>query len=284
MTSLQQLAAAASQHLQQQNRLAPATAHIEARMLLQHALGAASHAWLLAHGDEPATAALQHDFAALLARRLAGEPIAYILGWREFFGRRFQVTTATLIPRPETETLIEAALEKIPPQAACRILDLGCGSGAIGITLALERPASQVTVTDISVEALAVARENANQLGAHNVTARCGHWLQAVTGLQFDLIVSNPPYVADDDPHLQQGDLRFEPAGALSSGADGLADIRIISAQAAEHLVPGGWLVFEHGYRQGAAVRGLMQRQQFTDVHTVTDLAGQERVTLGQFD
>lgn len=283
MAKLQNLAACASKRLQQASQLEPAEARIEVRVLLSHALGNVSHAWLIAHGDDPVTDTLRQSFENLLARRIAGEPIAHILGQREFFGREFKVSPATLIPRPDTEILIEIALEKIPAEQPCRILDLGTGTGAIGITLALERPHSEVVIVDFSDEALAVAKENIRQLAASNVTALHSDWYSAVQGQHFDIIVSNPPYIESADPHLQQGDLRFEPITALASGADGLDDIRTISDQAASHLNPSGWLMLEHGYQQGAAVCDILHQHRFVSISTVTDLAGHDRVTLGWF-
>lgn len=284
MAKLQNLAACASNRLQQASHLEPAEARIEVRVLLCHALGNINHAWLIAHGNEPVTDTLRQTFEALLARRIAGEPIAHILGLREFYGREFQVTPATLIPRPDTEILIETALEKIPANQPCRILDLGTGTGAIGITLALERPYCQIVIVDFSNEALAVAKDNIHHFAASNVTALHSDWYSAVKGQRFDLIASNPPYIETGDPHLQQGDLRFEPITALASGADGLDDIRTISSQAADHLNPGGWLMLEHGYQQGAAVRDILEQHGFTSIGTVTDLAEHDRVTLGRFD
>ncbi|SNR61644.1 [protein release factor]-glutamine N5-methyltransferase [Methylobacillus rhizosphaerae] len=282
MAKLKNLAACATQRLQQASQLEAAEARIEVRVLLQHALGDVNHAWLIAHGDNPVTVPLRASFESLLARRISGEPIAHILGRREFFGRDFMVTPATLIPRPDTEILIETALEKIPTNQACRILDLGTGTGAIGITLALERPLSEVVIVDFSHNALATAKENARHLAAANVTALHSNWYSAVQGLRFDIIVSNPPYIESADPHLQQGDLRFEPITALASGTDGLDDIRTISARAAGHLTPGGWLMLEHGYQQGAVVRHILQQHGFINISTVIDLAGHERVTLGR--
>ena len=281
MAKLQNLAACASKRLQQANQLEPAEARIEIRTLLCHALGNVNHAWLIAHGDDPVTDTQRQSFENLLARRIAGEPIAYILGQREFFGREYKVSPATLIPRPDTEILIETALKKIPDNQPCRILDLGTGTGAIGITLALERPHSEVVIVDFSDEALAVAKENIRQLAASNVTALHSHWYSAVQGQRFNIIVSNPPYIETGDPHLQQGDLRFEPITALASGSDGLDDIRTISSQAAEHLNPSGWLLLEHGYQQGAAVHNILHQHGFINIRIVTDLAGHERVTLG---
>ncbi|MGY1488870.1 peptide chain release factor N(5)-glutamine methyltransferase [Methylobacillus pratensis] len=282
MAKLKNLMSCAANRLQQAGGLDMVESRIEIRALMQHSLGNVDYAWLIAHGDDAVTDALRARFESLLARRIKGEPVAHILGRREFYGRDFIVTPDTLIPRPDTETLVEAALDRISVNQACGILDLGTGTGAIGITLALERPHAKVTIVDYSEAALAIARENARQLSAHNVAALHSDWFSALKDQRFDLIVSNPPYIETADPHLQQGDLRFEPVTALASGADGLDDIRIISAQAADHLTPNGWLMLEHGYQQGAAVRNILQHHGFTNIDTATDLAGHERVTLGQ--
>lgn len=252
---------------------------IEAKMLLSHALGKVSPAWLIAHEDEAVAMERQTVFDAALQRRLGGEPIAYILGEREFYGLKFKVTPATLIPRPETELLVELALERLPQRG--RVLDLGTGCGAIALSIAHARPDTEVTAVDASRQALEVARENARQLKLRN--ARCLHseWFSALADERFDLIVSNPPYIAADDPHLQQGDLRFEPRSALASGADGLDDIRTIIRQAKDHLVPGGRLLFEHGYDQALQARELLQAGGFAAVFTARDLAGIERASGG---
>lgn len=251
---------------------------LEIRVLLGHALGV-SRAWLIAHEHDelPATAVAAYE--SLLARRLAGEPVAYLLGEKEFFGRGFRVTPAVLVPRPETELLVELALEKLPP--AGRALDLGTGSGCIAITLALERPDCGILAVERSAEALSVAKQNAVHLGA-KLGFYPGSWFQALPAdtEKFDLIVSNPPYVAAGDPHLAA--LAHEPAGALASGPDGLADIRHIVAGAPAWLKPGGWLLFEHGWDQGAACRNLLQQSGFCNVETRADLAGIGRVTLGK--
>ena len=282
MAKLKNLMSCAANRLQAAGGLAHAEVRIEIRALMQHSLGGVNHAWLIAHGDDPVTDALRATFEQLLARRIRGEPIAHILGKREFYGREFLVTPDTLIPRPDSETLVEAALDSMPYDQACKILDMGTGTGAIGITLALERPHAQVTILDYSEAALAIARENAQQLSAHNVQALHSDWFSALQGQRFDLIVSNPPYIEAADPHLQEGDLRFEPLTALASGADGLDDIRRIVAQAADHLLANGWLIIEHGYHQGSAVRAIFTSHHLTEVHTVQDLAGHDRVTLGQ--
>lgn len=254
-------------------------ARSEANMLLGRALGDVSRAWLITHeGDSPAQDQLS-TFHALLERRLDGEPIAYILGEREFYGLSFKVTPATLIPRPETELLVELALERIAPDASCRILDLGAGSGAIALAVAHARPKVQVIAVDASAAALDVARENAVRLGIANATFRHGDWYAPLAEERFALIVSNPPYIAAGDPHLSRGDLRFEPPSALASGADGLDDIRRIAAGARAHLAPGGWLLLEHGYDQGAPVREILRRKGLQEVFTAPDLAGIDRVS-----
>ncbi len=217
----------------------------------------------------------------LLARRLSGEPIAYIVGRREFFGLEFITTPAVLIPRPETELLVELALARIPQNQPCKVLDLGTGSGAIAISIAKNRPLATVTAVDQSLAALAVARENAARLEVPNLRLLHSNWFSALEDEVFDLIVSNPPYVEAADPHLLQGDVRFEPLSALASGADGLDDIRRIAAAALQHLKPGGWLLFEHGYNQGEGCREILRQQGFSAVETIRDLAGLERVSLG---
>jgi release factor glutamine methyltransferase len=254
---------------------------VDARLLLQHALGM-PHAALIAHDDRVLSAEERRRFAALAARRARGEPVAYLLGWREFYGRRFAVDPTVLIPRPETEVLVEQALQRLAPDAGMALLDLGCGSGNIALTLALERPQCAVTAVDTSAGALAIARENARALGAGNVEFLHGDWFGPVTSRSFDLIVSNPPYVADADPHLGRGDLRFEPATALRGGPDGLAEIRRIVAQAPGYLQPNGWLLFEHGYDQAHACQRLLAASGFVAVTTARDLAELPRVSAGR--
>jgi release factor glutamine methyltransferase len=254
---------------------------VDGRALLRATLGV-DDAFLVAHaGDEVAPRQAEH-FRALAARRTAGEPVAYITGEREFYGRVFAVSPAVLIPRPETELLVELALERVPRNEPCRVLDLGTGSGCIAISIALERPAARVTATDCSAAALQVARRNAQHLGAGNVDFKAGNWLAAVGGEKFSVIVSNPPYVADGDVHLAQGDLRFEPRSALVADADGLACIRTIVAAAPDHLLPGGWLLLEHGYNQASSCRALLAAAGFAGVQSWRDLAGIERVSGGQ--
>jgi release factor glutamine methyltransferase len=251
----------------------------DARILLAHVLGV-GHAFLIAHPERPLRADEHSRFLALAARRAHGEPIAYLVGWREFYGRPFRVGPAVLIPRPETELLVAAALARIGPHA--RVLDLGTGSGNVAISIALERPEAELTAIDASGDALALARVNASALGARNLVLLQGDWFAPLAARRFDAIVSNPPYVAIADPHLQAGDLRFEPMIALRAGSDGLACIRHIVAHAGRHLHAGGWLLFEHGHDQGEACRTLVRAAGYEDVYTEHDLADWPRVTVGR--
>lgn len=262
-------------------RLGGAQARHEAELLLLHALQR-PRSWLFAHATDPLGLAESDSFHALLARRLAGEPVAYITGQWGFWTLQLEVTPATLIPRPETELLVEQALARLPADQPCTIADLGTGSGAIALALASERPLAQVLATDFSAEALAVATRNAARNTVANVAFAQGAWYAPLQGRRFDLIASNPPYIASDDPHLARGDLRFEPATALASGHDGLDDIRLIADGATAHLLPGGWLLLEHGWDQGAAIRALLQQAGLNEVETVQDLEQRDRVTLGR--
>ncbi len=259
---------------------------LEARALLAHASGR-SREWLIAHGDEAAPAAIAARFEALACRRAGpGEPLAYLTGEREFHGRVFLVSDAVLIPRPETEELVDAALEFGPAQA--RVLDLGTGSGCIAVTLACLRTDWTIVATDRSEAALAVASRNAGRLcpdalASGRLGLAVGDWFDALARqARFDLIVSNPPYVAGGDPHLLGGDLRYEPESALASGDDGLDALRRIAAGAPERLDSGGWLLVEHGFAQGEAVRALFSGAGLVDVSTRRDGAGRERITLGR--
>jgi release factor glutamine methyltransferase len=263
--------------------LGAAEARLEAQVLLGHALGQ-SRAWLIAHGGDPLDPEQTAAFADLFERRRSGEPIAYILGEREFFSLNFMVTPAVLIPRPETELLVDLALERLPADRSRRVLDLGTGSGAVAVTLALHRPQAEVVAVDQSAAALEIARENAERLGAVNLRLIQSDWYSALGEEKFDLIASNPPYIAAADPHLAQGDLCFEPAAALASGADGLDAIRTIVRGAAAHLNPGGWLLFEHGYDQAAACRDLLAQAGFRLIGSSADLAGIERASYGQLN
>lgn len=255
-------------------------ARIDAQMLLLHSVGQpdAGRAWLLTHDTDrlaPAQAAL---FARLCARRLDGEPVAYLTGRKEFFGLQLTVDARVLDPRPDTETLVEWALELLQPVAGPRVVDLGTGSGAIALALQHARPDAQVTAVDASADALAVARANAQQLRLP-VQFIHSSWLEQVAGV-FDAIVTNPPYIREDDPHMPA--LRHEPRQALTSGADGLDDIRAICAQAPAHLVPGGWLLIEHGWDQAHHVQALLRSAGFASVASRNDLAGIARCTGGQ--
>jgi len=264
-------------------RLPGAEARHDAELLLLHVLQR-PRSWLFAHATDPLPATDQAAFEALLARRAAGEPVAYLTGRRGFWTLDLEVDPATLIPRPETELLVEQALERLPPDRDLQVADLGTGSGAIALALASERPRAQVLATDASRDALAVAARNAARHALGNVRfAEGGHdWYAPLQGAHFDLIASNPPYIASDDPHLAQGDLRFEPATALASGADGLDDIRRIVDGGQAHLLPGGWLLIEHGWDQGDAIRALFEPAGYLEVQTVQDLEQRDRVTLGR--
>ena len=322
-------------------------ASLEAQLLLQHVLNV-NRAWLIAHEGDALQANKHAVFEALLTRRLHGEPIAYILGYREFYGLKLKVSADTLIPRADTETLVEAALARVPPSpqpspagrgsdgqcaevknnaaesgsdplrgndgdggsnnSKCNqsraprnlalsslslreraegegynatLLDLGTGTGAIALALAHKRPQAFVTATDASVSALKIAQENAQNLGITNIKFIKSDWFGALQNEKFDLIVSNPPYIMQDDIHLKQGDLRFEPLSALASGAGGLDDIKQIIAHAPQHLNPYGWLLLEHGYDQAESVSALLKSAGFSEIETVKDLGGNDRVTLG---
>ena len=253
----------------------------EAEWLLSHVLGK-SRSWLYSHGDDALGGAEAARFGELVARRVAGEPVAYLTGRRGFWQFDLRVTPATLIPRAETELLVELALDRLPGDRHWHVADLGTGSGAIALALAHERPNAQVIATDASLAALDVARGNAAALKLSRVEFRAGNWFEPLAGERFDLIVSNPPYIADDDAHLDQGDLRHEPRTALASGADGLDAIRIIAAGAARHLQPGGWLLLEHGWQQAEPVRALLRSAGLVEVNTARDLEHRDRVTVGR--
>ncbi|MEQ1488288.1 MAG: peptide chain release factor N(5)-glutamine methyltransferase [Methylotenera sp.] len=296
-------------------------AKLEAQLLLQHVLKV-NRAWLIAHENDTLQASIHAVFEALLNRRLNGEPMAYILGYREFYGLALMVTADTLIPRPDTETLVEAALGKIlqltpPPPSFPRkresmlnlnskmdsrfrendevdgddegalaheitVLDLGTGSGAIALAIAKNRPQTNVTAVDASKAALEIAKKNAQNLNITNVQFILSNWFEALAHSHFDVIVSNPPYIEQNDTHLTQGDLRFEPNSALASGADGLDDIRKIIDNCLVHLKPQGWLMLEHGYNQAEAVADLMATIGLTNIETMQDLGDNNRVTIGK--
>lgn len=258
-----------------------AEARLEVQILLCRALNQ-PRSYLAGHDRDPLLPEQAAAFLALFERRCKGEPIAYILGEREFFSLNFKVTPDVLIPRPETELLVELALERLPSGLPCKILDLGTGSGAVAIAVAHHRPKAMVLAVDQSAAALGIARENALRLGAGNLHCAQSDWYATLAGEKFDLIVSNPPYIAAANPHLAQGDLRFEPAGALAAGSDGFDDIRVIVQHASAHLNPSGWLLFEHGYDQAEACRQLLMQAGFSLVSSSNDLAGIPRVSYGQ--
>jgi release factor glutamine methyltransferase len=253
---------------------------VDARVLLCHVIDKDA-AYLAAHSDTLLDPAAARAYREAVERRRAGEPVAYITGRREFYGLDFRVTPAVLIPRPDTELLVELALARIPPHQERTVLDLGTGSGCIALSIARERPHARVMAIDGSPEALKVARDNARTLAIAGVAFVEGDWFEPVADQRFDLIVTNPPYVAAGDPHLAQGDLRFEPEAALVGGADGLAAIRHIVVRAGRHLVSGGALLFEHGHDQGAACRALLAAAGFQAISTWRDLARHERVSGG---
>ena len=256
-------------------------ARIDAQLLLLHAVGRpdAGRAWLLAHDSDAMDDTVHTQFIALCQRRLAGEPVAYLTGRKEFYGLPLQVDARVLDPRPDTETLVDWALEVIAPLASPRVVDLGTGSGAIALALQSQRADAQVLAVDASADALAVAQANAERLGLP-VQFQPANWLAGVEG-PFDAIVSNPPYIPSADPHLAA--LTHEPLQALASGADGLEDIRTIVAQAPTHLRPSGWLLLEHGYDQAQAVQALLATHGFAQVQSRNDLAGIARCTGGQW-
>ncbi|AEG02194.1 peptide chain release factor N(5)-glutamine methyltransferase [Methylomonas methanica] len=256
------------------------SARLDAEVLLCHCLGK-QRSFLRAWPERQLDAVHVEQFQQLLEQRRQGTPIAYLTGEREFWSRTFKVTPEVLIPRPDSELLIELSLSLLPAKQACKIIDLGTGSGILAVTLAAERPMAEVMATDISIAALNVAKQNAEHFAVGNLCFVESHWFDAVTDSDFDLVVSNPPYIAGDDPHLQQGDLRFEPETALISGEAGLKDIRLLAEQAREHLKPHGQLLIEHGYQQAQDVQSILNQLNYRQVGTHQDLSGNPRVTSG---
>jgi len=277
MSDVRTLLAAARQ------RLGGEDAVWESELLLSAVL-AQPRSWLHAHPEAVPSAAQATQFEDWLLRRAMGEPVAYLLGRRGFWTFELDVGPGCLIPRPETELLLEEALARMPVDAAIEVADLGTGSGAVAVALAQERPLARVLASDLSAEALALARTNVRRLGLE-ARVRCvqGDWYAAAAGARFHLVVSNPPYLGETDPHLVQGDLRFEPRQALVSGADGLEALRTLIAGAPAHLHAGGWLLLEHGADQGPAVRRLLSEAGFADVQSVRDLQFHERVSVGRW-
>jgi release factor glutamine methyltransferase len=255
---------------------------VDASILLCHVLGC-SPGHLIAWPDKQLSPHQAMQFEQILQQRLEGRPVAYITGEREFWSLSLKVTSDVLIPRPETETLVELVLEKFSSSPALTVADLGTGSGAIACALAVERPAWNIIATDSSGEALDIARHNASVHKLGNIRFVHGQWLEPLTGLDFDLIISNPPYIAIDDPHLAQGDVRFEPEAALASGKQGMDAIRHLAQQAGQRLKAGGWLIVEHGYDQQQLVYDCFLQGGFEDILQLTDLAGQPRVTAGRY-
>lgn len=281
--SIAQLIARDVPHLAEQLGLDPTEARLDVQVLLCEALNV-PRAYLAAHRDEALPEPAGHTYAQFLARRLQGEPVAYILGRREFFSLPFQVSPAVLIPRPDTELLVELALARIPPDSHNRLLDLGTGSGAIAITLARQRPKTEVIAVDRSRKALEIAQKNARALQVTNVSFVQGNWCAGLGVRIFDIIVANPPYIRENDPHLAQGDLRFEPIAALVADDNGLASIKQIACSAPAHLCRGGYLMLEHGYDQAEACRSILIENGFSDIESMRDLAGIERATLGKLE
>ena len=257
-----------------------ATPDLDAELLLVHILGT-SRARLRSHPEEAASAAQSKRYTELLERRATGEPLAYVIGRRDFWSLRLTVTPAVLVPRPETELLVERALA-LRDEEFGRVVDLGTGSGAIALTLASERPGWQVAATDVSEEALAIARSNAESLDLKRVQFLLGSWFEPLVGRTFDLIVSNPPYVAEDDPAMQDPALRHEPRSALTPGGDGMASLRAIIAAAPDYLERDGWLLLEHGSDQAAEVTRELVARGLRHVRSHRDLAGHERMTEAQ--
>ena len=262
-------------------RLAGDEARFEAELLLAHVLGR-GRTWLFAWPEFAPGDGQVARFEALVTARARGEPVAYLTGRREFWSLDLEVSPAVLIPRPDTERLVELALAHIPLDTDRALADLGTGSGAIALAIAHERPRAHVLATDASAAALAVACANAQRLQLANVEFAQGDWYAALGERQFDLIVSNPPYIAAADRHLGEGDLRFEPAAALASGADGLDAIRTLVAGAPAHLRAQGWLLLEHGWDQAADVRALLLASRYTEIISFRDRGGHERVSIGR--
>jgi release factor glutamine methyltransferase len=271
---VQQLQAATSQQVPDPNL----DARLDAQVLLAHVLGT-TRGHLLSHPETPCSAAQARRYRELLGRRVAAEPLAYLIGYREFWSLKLTVDPAVLVPRPETEILVERALTRGPAGAA-RVAELGTGSGAVALALASERPQWHIVATDVSPLALTVARGNAAALGLSRVEFRLGDWYAPLAGELFDLLVSNPPYVGSDDPALAL--LRHEPSLALTPGSDAMTSLRTLAAGAAPHLALGGWLLLEHGADQGAQVRAALVLAGFRHVRSHRDLAGHERTTEGQ--
>lgn len=253
----------------------------DAEILLGFITGKA-RTYILAFGETVLTTQQEQQLEALLARRVRGEPVAHLVGEREFWSLPLRVSPVTLIPRPDTECLVEQALVRMPVEA-CSVLDLGTGTGAIALAIASERPDCAVTALDLIPEAVELARENADRLGITNIRVLQSDWFSALNSQRFSIIVSNPPYIDREDPHLAQGDVRFEPLSALVADNQGLADLHTLIASSRQHLEPGGWLLLEHGWQQAQQVRQLFSRAGFVEIQTCRDYGGNDRLTLGRY-
>ena len=267
---------------QAEQQLSPQSdsARLDAEVLLCHVLNK-NRAYLLTWPEQELSASQFELFQQLLRARLSGQPVAHLTGEREFWSLKLKVTPDTLIPRPDTELLIEQILNTYPENHELDLLDLGTGSGAIAIALASERPSWKIIATDLSEKALLVARQNAETMQLKNIEFRQGHWFDPLPGLSFDIIVSNPPYIPANDPHLTQGDLRFEPLTALASGIEGLDDIEVICRQAAEHMNPNGLLIVEHGYDQAEKIHHIFHKHGYKNICQHRDIANNPRITVG---
>lgn len=268
-----------AQLLEMHRKLDSDSARLDLELLIGHVLGK-TRSYLYAWPEKEVEAAAEQLITQLMNRRIKGEPVAHILGYREFWSMTLNVNNSTLIPRPETETLVEWAMD-LELSELSRVLDLGTGSGAVALALAIESPHWEIHASDISPAAVALANENARQLQVENISLHVSDWYQSVPPGPYDLIVSNPPYIDAEDEHLQLGDLRYEPESALIADNMGLADLQTIVSGAAEFLVEGGWLLLEHGYEQAAAVRAMLNKSGFAGVHTRYDLSGHERISGG---
>ena len=267
---------------EQQLLLVSESARLDAEVLLAHSIGQ-SRSHLRAWPEKTLSETESRLFQELLRQRSQGTPVAYLLGEREFWSRSFKVNESVLIPRPDTELIIELALDLLADQHNCKIIDLGTGSGIIAITLAAERPKDQVLACDISQAALETATDNAVRLKINNICFRLSNWFEKIEDHDFDMVISNPPYIAADDPHLDQGDVRFEPKQALISPEQGLYDIRVLADQSRQHLKAGAYILVEHGFQQQQEVQAILQQFDYQNVTTHCDLAGNPRVTLGQW-
>ena len=270
----------AVKHAQQQ-LVESDSARLDAEILLCSVINC-ERTYLYTHPEQTLSSNEINSFNELITQRSAGHPIAHLIKEKEFWSMALEVTTDTLIPRPETEILVDAALNRIPKDSSYSILELGTGSGAISIAIASERPLTNITATDIKEGVLKVARSNAESHQLNNITFEKADWFDIKNSSTYDLIVSNPPYISNDDPHLRQGDVRFEPESALVSGNEGLDDLNIIITGAKKYLNTNGWLLLEHGYQQGNAVRQLMQENNFSTISTLKDYSDLDRVSVGQ--